>query len=163
MSKIHQIPMRDADNPHHVRLIPVPEAIYRDIMQEIWRIRKKAQRHGQCICSKNRLCKCDGNCDLCDYRAAGDKISIDHEAEINGDYFEAGITVDVEVVRKITAVQILKRLEQLMPEAILVGKLIDSGQSERKSLKKLGIKRSTYRSELKKVRQRLEAEFGEFL
>lgn len=50
-----------------------------------------------------------------------------------------------------------------MPEAITVGQMsLDEDMSERKCLEQLNLKRSTYRSQLEKVRRQLESEFGIF-
>ena len=162
MSKLYQIPVWDSENSNLIKFISVTETIYVAIRRETGRIRKKAQRHGQCICPGSYRSKCDGNCDYCRYRTSGDSdYSLEQEIELNGDIFLDTCIVDEKVVQKISAAQKLKRLSELFPEAIAVGKLLEIGLSERESLKQLGLKRSTYRSKLEKVRKQIEAEFGE--
>ncbi len=53
------------------------DAYYRDI----WATRKRAQSHGRCMCPKSKLWMCDGDCLACEFRAAGDKLSLDHTFE----------------------------------------------------------------------------------
>lgn len=65
MSKQFYLPMRDANDPHKVTLIPVSEEVYANITPETNRIRSRRQYHGQCCCPKQYLWKCDGDCDVC--------------------------------------------------------------------------------------------------
>ena len=158
MSELYQIPVRDSKNSNLIKFISVTETIYVAIRRETGRIRKKAQRHGQCICPKRYRRKCDGNCDYCRFHTSGDSdYSLEREIEINGDIFFDTCIVDEKVIQKITAAQQLKRLSELFPEAIAVGKLLEIGLSERESLKQLGLKRSTYRSRLQHQYELLSA------
>lgn len=161
MSKHRYVPMRDANDPHKVSLIPVSEEVYADITRETTRIRSRRQYHGQCCCPKAYLWKCDGDCEVCEYRAAGDNLSLDYETEMHGDTFADTSDTEEIVTDRILMHQLLERLGQLMPDAITVGQMsLDEDLSERKCLEQLGLKRSTYRSQLEKVRKQLESEFG---
>lgn len=161
MSKVRYVPMRDAYDPHKVTLIPVSEEVYADITRETTRIRNKRQYHGQCACPKKYLWKCDGDCEVCEYRAAGDNLSLEYETEMHGDTIADTTNTEEFVTDQILMRQLLKRLAELMPEALTVGQMcIDEDMSERKCLDQLGLKRSTYRSQLEKVRKQLESEFG---
>ena len=67
---------------HHIKTwVEVTEepdyAYYRDI----WATRKRAQAHGQCICPKSKTRMCDGDCLACEFRAAGDNLSLDYTVE----------------------------------------------------------------------------------
>lgn len=161
MSKHRYVPMRDANDPHKVSLIPVSEEVYADITRETTRIRNRRQYHGQCYCPKAYLWKCDGDCEVCEYRTAGDNLSLEYETEMCGDTFADTSDTEELVTDQILMRQLLERLVQLMPEAITVGQMsLDEDLSERKCLEQLGLKRSTYRSQLEKVRKQLESEFG---
>ena len=70
------VPMRKANDPHHVELMPVSEEVYAEITRETSRIRNRKQYHGQCACPRKYLWKCDGDCSLCEYSAAGDNLSL---------------------------------------------------------------------------------------
>lgn len=163
MSKQFYLPMRDANDPQKVTLIPVSEEVYTNITPETNRIRSRRQYHGQCCCPKQYLWKCDGDCDVCEYRAAGDNLSLDYETEMHGDTFADTSDTEEIVTDQILMRQLLERLKELMPEAITVGQMsLDEDMSERKCLEQLNLKRSTYRSQLEKARKQLESEFGKF-
>ena len=165
MQKERFYPVRDAQDPNKVTLKPVSEEEYRALYREIWRIRKKEQEHGRCMCPKRDLWKCDADCALCQYHAPGDNLSLDQMEKESGneaaDLFTrdvADIVTDQEDMRRL-----IRRLSELMPEAIEVGQRRQAGLSERQSLEQLDLKRSTYRSQLKKVKEQLIAEFGDEL
>jgi DNA-directed RNA polymerase specialized sigma subunit len=56
--------------------------------------------------------------------------------------------------------QLLKRLEELMPEAIEIGKLRQEGLSDEAIADIIGIKRTTFLSRLKKAEEKLREEYG---
>lgn len=76
-SKKRYYPLRDAENPYKVSLVEITEAQYRALYPEIWATQKREQYHHRCMCPKKYIWKCDGNCDLCEYHAAGDMLSLD--------------------------------------------------------------------------------------
>lgn len=159
--KQRYLPMRDANDPHKVTLIPVTEDVYAEVSRETNRIRSRRQYHGQCCCPKQYIWKCDADCDLCEYRAAVDNLSLDYETEMHGDTFADTSNTEEIVTDQMLMHQLLARLEELMPEALAVGqKIVDEDLSERKVLEQLDLKRSTYRSQLEKARKQLESEFG---
>ena len=123
MSKQFYLPMRDANDPHKVTLIPVSEEVYTNITPETNRIRSRRQYHGQCCCPKQYLWKCDGDCDICEYLAAGDNLSLDYETEMHGDTFADTSDTEEIVTDQILMRQLLERLKELMPEAITVGQM----------------------------------------
>lgn len=114
MSKQFYLPMRDANHPHKVTLIPVSEEVYTNITPETNRIRSRRQYHGQCCCPKQYLWKCDGDCDVCEYRAAGDNLSLDYETEMHGDTFADTSDTEEIVTDQILMRQLLERLKELM-------------------------------------------------
>ena len=76
-SKKRYYPLRDVKNPDKVSLVEITEAQYRALYPEIWATQKREQHHHRCMCTRKYLWKCDGNCDLCEYHAAGDMLSLD--------------------------------------------------------------------------------------
>ena len=70
-------PVRNADNPFKVDLIPVSEEVYQSIYPEIERTRKRMQRNGSCVCPKSKLWACDADCSVCPYSACGNTVSYD--------------------------------------------------------------------------------------
>lgn len=61
--------------------IPVTEEVYRVYYRDIWATRKRAQAHGQCMCPKSKTWMCDGDCLVCEFRSAGDNLSLDYTVE----------------------------------------------------------------------------------
>ena len=107
------VPMRNVDNPHHVELMPVSEDVYAEITRETSRIRNKKQYHGQCACPRKYLWKCDGDCSLCEYCAAGDNLSLDYENELHGEHFSDGSDIEEMVTDQLMVRLILERLAEL--------------------------------------------------
>ena len=151
------------DDVHDVTLQPVTEEEYFTLYRPIWRKQKQMQKTGQCLCRKKYLWKCDGQCDLCEFSAAGIELSLDKDLEDHGDHHEAvgadpaDIYADQEILR-----QLLKRLKELCPDALQVGDAMTDGDglSQRKAIEKLGLNRTTYRSQLEKATAMLCREFG---
>lgn len=151
------VAMRNPDNHSQVTLIKVETT---DLQKEADRIRKKAQYHGECACPKKYIWKCDGDCDHCDYCVREQPLSLDLEIENHGDCFCDSTDTEEVITDKLFFSELLARLAVLMPEAIEVGKLMLNGESERSSIEKLGMTRSTYRSRLNKIKQQLFDEYG---
>ena len=162
MSKQRFFPVRlNPDDPHDVTLQPVSEQEYFALYRPVWRKQKQMQKTRQCMCPQYLLWKCDGQCDLCEFRAAGIELSLDWDLEENGDHHEAlgadpaAIYADREILR-----QLLKRLDELCPDALDVGDLVSDGMSQRDALEHLGLTRSTYRSRVQKAEETLCREYG---
>ena len=58
--------------------------------------------------------------------------------------------------------QLFLKLNELMPQAIEIGKLREQGLSEDAIAERIGVGRKTYAYRLKKVKSILEEEFSEF-
>ncbi len=164
MSKQRFFPVRlNPDDPHDVTLQPVSEQEYFALYRPVWRKQKQMQKTRQCMRPQYLLWKCDGQCDLCEFRAAGIELSLDRDLEENGDHHEAlgadpaAIYADREILR-----QLLKRLDELCPDALDVGDLMTDGDgmSQRDALEQIGLTRSTYRSRVQKAEEQLCREFG---
>lgn len=61
--------------------VEVPEEVYREHYRYYDAFRKRHQAHGQCACPKNKFWLCDGDCLTCEFRRAGDMLSLDYESE----------------------------------------------------------------------------------
>ena len=61
--------------------VSVTEELYRTYYRDIWATRKRAQAHGQCMCPKSKTWMCDGDCLVCEFRSAGDNLSLDYTVE----------------------------------------------------------------------------------
>lgn len=148
--------------PSTHQLVPVTKEFYYEYYRPIWRTQKQAQKHGQCMCPKNKLWRCDGCCLDCSYHAPGNVWSLEYEQELMGDKREDP-SADIEsiVTDKIVLDKLFKRLDELFPEARRIGELRMEGVSDRDIADILGMPRSTFRSRLAKVESLLHEEYGD--
>ena len=140
MEKQHYYPVRDAENPSHIELIPVTEEQYRELIRDIWRIRRHAVHNGECFCPSRMLMWCDGQCDMCKYHRNAKKhpLSLDLLKEDGFECEDSNPGTEYQALNSVTLKAVLARLEELMPEALAIGQLRQQGLSERAAAKKLG-------------------------
>ena len=74
---------------------------------------------------------------------------------------EAAMDAGDIALSKIRSEQILKRLNELMPEAMEIGKLRLHGYHDDEIDEIIGLNRTTFRSRLEAVRKKLSEEFGD--
>ena len=99
--------------PSTHQFVPVTKEVYYDYYRPIWRIRKQAQKYGQCMCPQSKLWRCDGCCLDCPYHAAGNMSSLDYEQELIGDVHEdPSANVEEMVTDKVALQQLLRRFEE---------------------------------------------------
>ena len=148
--------------PSTHQLVPVTKEFYYEYYRPIWRTQKQAQKHGQCMCPKSKLWRCDGCCLECSYHAPGNVWSLEYEQELMGDKLEDP-SADIEsiVTDKIVLDKLFKRLDTLFPEARRIGELRMEGVSDRDIADLVGIPRSTFRSRLEKVEALIREEYGD--
>ena len=160
-------------NPYRIYLkatrqwVEVSEEYYRDHTHYHDALRKRQQSHGQCVCPKNKFWLCDGDCLTCEFRRAGDMLSLDYTVENeDGDACSpldnlADPTPFIEeiICDRAELDQLFARLNELMPEAVQIGKLRQDGLSNEAIAEIIGIKRTTFLSRLKKAKEQLATEF----
>ena len=150
--------------------IPVTKKMFDDYYRDINAFRKTQQRHGKCVCpQKYRLC-CDMDCVACPFSRAGDKVSIDYT--VTTEYGTSFVWVDnladpsplIEdvVTDGIRLTNLLKRLNELMPQAIEIGLMRQCGMSDTAISAEIGIPRKTFTDRLKRAKAILQNEFPEF-
>ena len=147
--------------------VEVTEEYYRDHTRHYDALRKRQQSHGQCVCPKNKFWLCDGDCLVCKFHRAGDMHSLDFTVENeDGDACspldaipDPAPSLEAVICDKAELDQLFDRLNELMPEAVQIGKLRQEGLSDEAIAKVIGIKRTTFRSRLDKAKAQLAAEF----
>lgn len=147
--------------------VEVPEEVYREHTRFHDAYRKRQQSHGQCTCPKNKFWLCDADCLTCEFRRAGDQISLDYTMENeNGDtcslldsMVDPAPSIEDVICDKAEPDQLFERLNELMPEAVEIGKLRQEGLTDEVIADVIGIKRTTFRSRLEKAKQQLATEF----
>ena len=142
-------------------LIPVSKEVYQNYYKPIWKHQKAMQKQEKCFCTQGNHWKCDGCYLDCKYYSRGD-WSLDYGFEILGDIRNSGAPNLDEIISDSMFIELLlKRLSELMPEAIEIGHLKLEGLSEREIEKKIGIPRKTFKYRLDKAKKLLISEFGE--
>ena len=118
--------------------VPVTEEVYLEYYRPIWRLQKEAQKNGQCMCPKSKLWLCDGDCALCEYRAAGNTTSLDAPIKnTDGEEFSLADTLadpsaafaDV-IVDRLLLEKLLDELAEQDPEGKRICELIMAGSSK---------------------------------
>lgn len=149
-------------DPATKQRIPVSDEIYNEFYRPIWKTFRKAHRHGTCSCPGTRWWICTGDCATCKYRTAGDSLSLEYEQEIMGDIREdESANLDGFVTDRIVFEQLLKRLDELMPDARRIGELRLDGFSDSNIANIIGVPRTTFLSRLKKAKAKLRNEYDD--
>ena len=147
--------------------VEVSEEYYRDHTRYHDALCKRQQSHGQCVCPKSKFWLCDGDCLTCEFRRAGDMLSLDYTVE-NEDgnacspldnLADPAPSIEEIICDKAELDQLFARLNELMPEAVEIGRLRQDGLSDEAIAEMIGIKRTTFLSRLKKAKEQLAAEF----
>lgn len=142
------------------------DAYYRDI----WATRKRAQSHGQCMCPKSKLWMCDGDCLACEFRAAGDRLSLDYTFEnkkgketslldtlASDDVSAASIVEEAELLTAL-----YQRLQELDPDGRRMCELIMQGKSEREAAEDMQMARSTFKRRWNTVKELLREQLKDY-
>lgn len=134
-----------------------------------WRtnLRKREQYHHRCMCPRSKWWLCDGICQDCEFHTPGDTLSLDmpvaneegDEVTLLDTLVDPAPTIESVICDKAELDQLFACLNELMPEAIEIGKLRQDGLSDEAIAKIIGIKRTTFLSRLKKAKKQLAAEF----
>lgn len=149
--------------------IPVTQQEFNDYYRDINTFRKKQQRHGRCVCPERKRLDCDMDCMTCPFHRSGDGLSLDYttvDDEGNEQAWVDTLADDSPLMDEIIAdsqqlEQLFIRLKELMPEAIQIGELRLDGHTDVDIAKRIGIRNTTFRSRLERVKKVLAQEFPE--
>ena len=150
--------------------IYVTQQEFEDYYRGINTFRKAQQRSKNCVCPENKRLDCDMDCLTCSYYRRGNNLSLDYtETDDEGnekawidDLDDTSAPID-EIVADTVELQLLfKRLAEIMPQALEIGRLRQQGLSEDAIAAQIGTGRKTYAYRLKKAADILKIEFPEF-
>ena len=159
-----QIKERYIYDPATRQRIPVSDEVYNEFYRPIWNTFRKAHRHGCCSCPGSKWWLCCGDCAICKYRTAGDNLSLEYEQEVMGDTHEdESANLDCIVTDRIVFEQLLKRLDELMPEARQIGELRLDGRSDSDIADIIGVPRTTFLYRIKKAEAKLHDEYSNLI
>ena len=161
-------PVRDADNPSKVSLMPISEEVYREIFPMIWQIQKRMQRIGRCVCPKSMLWACDADCPVCRYKADGNQVPLDTAIDDEGEVTIGDTLTDESPSPESIAIDqallemLYQELEELAPEGRRICELM-MNCSEREAAAKLNMARSTFKYQWERVKAQLRDKLKEFM
>lgn len=134
-------------------LIPVTEEIFQEWYRPIWKTFRLAYRHGRCRCPNWQLCK--GDCGLCEYRRAGDQVSMEQTQEC-GLQIAAYRADPSEIVESRAAYEaLLQELDAADPNGRRIAQLLLDGVDDRTAAEMLGLSKSAYSRKKIKLRSTL--------
>lgn len=153
----------------------VSDEDYSAFYKEVDAKRKREQYHHRCVCPKEFIRQCDGDCDICRYHRSGDMYSLDYKNEVgkslmdtlpeNKDCWQLG-TSDVEQL-VIDSILLRKLIEKLCELDADGAKMIEIWKenpkaSDREIARQLGRKQRTFANQIKRIREILKNDAQEY-
>lgn len=133
------------------KLIPVEEEFYYAWYRPIWRMRGKARRNGECMCTKKNFWKCEGVCLDCPFYSRRYKSlnELQDECgwEVSTDTDMSGLTI-----ANILSEEVKEELTKITPYSLRILEMLAEKHSVRSIAKTLGIAESTLRGHIAKIR-----------
>ena len=123
----------DPNDPRKVIRQEVSEEVYFSLGRPIWQHQWKMRSQGKCgMDDRTEMWKCDGDCELCQFRLAGKDCRLDAPVgSADGDGCTAGEMIpsnapgtEEAALNRATMEQLFKRLGEVYPEAMDVARLM---------------------------------------
>lgn len=149
--------------------IPCTKEEFENYCRDIHAFRMKQQRRGNCVCPKKKELSCDMDCATCPFRRITHyslDVSVTDDAGDErtwGDLLEDPSPLISDIVADTERMtQLFLKLNELMPQAIEIGRLRLQGLSDDAIAERIGVARTTSASRIKTVKSILAEEFAEF-
>ena len=160
------------DNQYHIYLrstkerIPCTKEEFDNYYHDIDLFRQKQQYHGLCVCPQRKRLDCDMDCATCPFRRTGtlslDDTIKDEDGEetawLNTIPDDAPLFADILADQEHVG-ELFKRLNEIMPLALEIGRLRLQGMSDTDTATEIGVHRNTFASRIKKAESILKKEF----
>ncbi len=160
-------PIRDEKDPTKVTLVPISEELYRKLYPEIWRTQKRMQRTGQCVCPRDMLWRCDGDCLDCPYRACGNEVYLSTPIREAEGLEMKEVIADTEpapedlILDRDLLDALYKELAVLDSEDRRICELLME-HSEREAAELMGLSRSSFKRRWAKLKPMLQKSLQEY-
>ena len=149
--------------------VPVSDELYDEHRREIDAHIHRMRSHKRCRCPKSKWWLCDKDCVTCEFCCGSEFASLDapvgaeepEDITLGDTVADGAPSIESIVCDKAELDQLFARLNQLMPEAVEIGKLRLAGLNDGAIADIIGIKRTTFRSRLQKVKEMLADEYPE--
>ena len=140
----------------------VTEEEYKEFYREVDAKRKREQYHHRCVCTKEFIWKCDGDCDICEFHRSGDMYSLDYkndDGEGLMDKMAEDKVMEVLIADSMLLESLIQKLCELDPDG---AKMIEIWKenpkaSDREIARQLGRKQRTFANHMKKMREILKS------
>ena len=150
--------------------IPCTQAEFDAYYHDINLYRQRQQHHGKCVCPANKRLDCDMDCESCPFRRAGDFRSLDitatdddgNETSWIDSIADPSPQIDDLIAHNEEWQNILKRIQEIMPDAVKIGLMRLEGLTDTEISATLGVRQNTMFYRLKKAKETLQKEFPEF-
>ena len=144
---------------------------FNDYYRPINAYRKRMQSHGRCICPASKRLTCNMDCWSCPYHTTGDEpFSLDETvtgedgSEMSAyETIPSGEDIEADYILKEECSRLRKRIEELKPLAITIGELRLEGLSDSAISERIGVPRTTFLSQLKKLKDALQDDFPDWI
>lgn len=138
----------------------VPEEEYRDFDRNRTNTRKREQFHHRCICTRDKWWLCDMMCDDCEFRRAGDTLSLnapegDGSVSMLDQQEASGPRMEDVIADRDLLSRLIKRLRELDPDADRIIQMLGEEMSDRAIAERLGRKQRTFADQMKRYRTEL--------
>ena len=142
------------------------EETYLKLSRDRARIRMSMGRQDRCFCPRNEVWRCDGYCEGCPQYKTEEEVSLNtsigHSGELTlEDVLTDNVDQENACVEKMYYEDVLRSLDEIMPQAREIGVLRLQGKSDRQIAEILGISRTSMYRMLDKAKAVLQEEFGE--
>lgn len=152
--------------------LKVSNADYYDHYRPIWRLQSQMRKTGQCVCPSSLLWTCSGICQDCQYRRAGNTLSLDVQLPSNdGENKHLTLLETVADDQSPTPDEILIHNDLMLALQQVLASLSEderqicilmSQKSERQAAQQLGMPRSTFKRKWMKIRTKLQLILKEY-
>ena len=138
------------------------EVMYLALRRERTKIRMHMERQKRCFCSREKLWQCDGICVGCPYQKETEvswNVKVGGSDDLTlGESLPDGVDHEETCIQKIYCEDVLKKLDEIMPQAREIGLLRLQGRSDREIARILGIDRMTMLRMLERAKAVLKVE-----
>ena len=138
------------------------EETYMELRRERLRKCVRMRRQKRCLCAQKEQWRCDGTCEGCPYKKAletsFDCIIKGTDGLTFGDILTDEKDYESTYIKKMYCEDVLKKLDEIMPEARKIGMMRLEGKSDREIALALGINRMTMARMLARAKEALQVE-----
>ena len=137
------------------QLVEVSEEIYKAYYSENWKaVYSFMHTHGMCRCNYGYLC--EGDCNFCPYRCAGNEVSLEGMLESGAEQINTEMRVQEEIENSILLQSLMDTAREQVADGEKILKLMLMEYPEREISEMLDIPKTTLHRRIVKIRDVLD-------